>query len=121
MSAMTEREMIEFAAKAAKFSSWDWLRGDGLMNVYDAEGRQSAWNPLTNDGDALRLAVKLGIGIEIDYDTKTANASWVDKRGNPSKLKDVMSKFFGDGDACKSSRSVIVRAAAEIGRTTAPE
>jgi hypothetical protein len=56
---MTDRELLEKAAKAAgiplkaDFSErFDYYMADPLM-----------WNPLTDDGDALRLAVKLGIMV----------------------------------------------------------
>jgi len=54
---MTDRELFELAAKAADIplkpdfaERSDYYMTDRLM-----------WNPLTDDGDALRLAVKLGI------------------------------------------------------------
>ena len=62
----TDRELLEMAAKAAGFDSFDWLAADNRMNVYTPEGQQSSWNPITDDGDALRLAVKLGLTVAID-------------------------------------------------------
>jgi len=53
----TDRELLELAAKAAALS-FEWsplptIRKPGLGSV--------EWNPLANDGDALRLAVKLDL------------------------------------------------------------
>ena len=48
---MDDKTMLELAAKAAGIDHW-----------YGKEGTVD-WNPLTDDGDALRLAVKLEITI----------------------------------------------------------
>ena len=63
---MTDRELLEFAAKAAgvKFVSMDnWPHQDGcrFWRGGDFCDCGAAWNPLTDDGDALRLMVKLGL------------------------------------------------------------
>ena len=57
MSAHTDRELLELAAKAAG-RVWHW---DGGVLVLDdcAPAECSAWNPLTDDGAALRLAVTM--------------------------------------------------------------
>lgn len=55
----TDRELLELAAKAAGLK----LRGlDGPYGwLCSAEGKN--WNPLTDDGDALRLAVALRLDL----------------------------------------------------------
>ena len=56
---MSDRELLEAAAKAAGGHIEEEDTGDLWLLV---EGLSPAvWNPLTDDGDALRLAVKLGI------------------------------------------------------------
>ena len=50
----TDRELLELAAKAAGY------REAGINKPY-TDGLLKNWNPLTDDGDALRLAVKLGL------------------------------------------------------------
>ena len=66
MSEMTDKELIELAAKATglrvKVSS---NSGRGLK----VHGNCNWWNPLTDDGDALRLAVKLNIlwDVKVHY------------------------------------------------------
>ncbi len=60
---MTDRELLTFAAKAAGYT---------LTDHYDVEGRYwpwchelvRHWCPLGDDGDALRLAVKLNLLID---------------------------------------------------------
>jgi hypothetical protein len=59
---MTDRELLEAAAKAAGIGlaphPFLHRRGEGALTTDGA-----VWNPLTDDGDALRLAVKLRIDI----------------------------------------------------------
>ena len=50
---MTDRELLERAAKAA---GYEYAKHGGYIVV---DGIPGNWNPLTDDGDALRLAVKL--------------------------------------------------------------
>lgn len=68
---MTDRELLEFAAKAAGIEIewfpakvWDGFR-DGYFDATDGSGVFVAgnveWDPLNDDGDALRLMVKLGL------------------------------------------------------------
>jgi hypothetical protein len=53
-----DRELLELAAKAAGIKTSLHKETDSLW----IDGPR-VWNPLTDDGDALRLAVKLGIGL----------------------------------------------------------
>ena len=66
----------------------------------------SYWNPLTDDGDALRLAVKLE--LEIRAFNGRAHA------GKQNKFW-CTEHWFPDGDVYAATRRAIVRAAAEIG------
>jgi len=101
---MTDRELLELAAKAAGMvvhaghQNGRDACGAGDIGLWIVDGA-SCWNPLTNDGDALRLAVKLRLQITI-------------AEGVP---EDASS---GDAVECAATRRAIVRAAAEIGRVT---
>lgn len=70
---MTDREVLEAAAKAAGMTGMKWT-GSSLGKMIDPTRPDETgtvgpnWNPLTDDGDALRLAVKLGLSIERDFD-----------------------------------------------------
>jgi hypothetical protein len=66
------------------------------------------WNPLTDDGDALRLAVKLL--FEIDMDRRSIAIR------HQTGVK-ILNAF--NNDPCATTRRAIVRAAAEIGRSKA--
>ena len=54
----TDRELLEAARKAAGISGGTW---DG--RVYSNASGNDTWAPLDDDGDALRLAVKLRMTI----------------------------------------------------------
>jgi len=107
---MNDKELLELAAKAAGYEEWDWLRGDGLLNVYDADGRHGCWNPLTDDGDALRLAVKL----EIDLAQITGGVCTVCARDIDVDVYEYFNT--NNNDPFLATRRAIVRAASEIGR-----
>ena len=116
---MTDIELVEMAAKAAgikydqesakphpKSDMWFglWLLFDREPSEYD----RRYWNPLADDGDALRLAVKLGIPLEFCHASGIVTAT------------DPWSALAFDeppaGDSYASARLAIVRAAAQIAR-----
>jgi hypothetical protein len=111
---MTDRELLELAAKAAMIECRGWCppggRSDGWHGMYTGDGETGAWsqwNPLTDDGDALRLAVKLRLEVRID-DFDTLCHGFV-ARGAAETHADYT-------DSHAATRRAIVRAAAEIGR-----
>lgn len=55
---MTDRELLELAAKAAgiELHHW-WAAGNAYMFCEHGGDPCGSWNPLTDDGDAFRLAV----------------------------------------------------------------
>lgn len=102
------RKLLEMAAKAAGFNiphgRYDFQRGFEVMREHNMP---FWWNPLNNDGDALRLANKLRITIHHDDLSPTVSAcadcvTWIDE------------PHCDDVNA--ATRRAIVRAAAEIGR-----
>ena len=89
---MTDRELLEYAAKAAGMDI-EWQPcGWAHDNNTGCE-----WNPLTDDGDALRLAVKLSLLCDHDVQYAPVNV------------------WEGE-DPYAATRRAIVRAAAEMGR-----
>lgn len=109
---MTDRELLELAAKAAGVELFDDEHGE-TWRVYHTDPnnglkRYTRWNPLTDDGDALRLAVKLGIAPIQDQKEKVCAAYWTDVHCVHSAYKD---------DPYAATRRAIVRAAVEIGRS----
>ena len=112
----TDKELLELAAKAAGIELISWT------NMYDAcdeiggrrfitRPRGEPWNPLEDDGDALRLAVKLNIEFACFDDSQKVNAGVWSEDSTPY---DCMTPYNGDKQA--ATRRAIVRAAAEIGR-----
>ena len=105
----TDRELLELAAKAAGIGgSWDWLRGESKPCCYrGSDGR--IWSPLTDDGDALRVAVRLGICIKFIPSCDTVQVY--------QEREFTAEPFNGHADdLCDmGTRRAIVRAAAEIG------
>jgi hypothetical protein len=106
---MTDRELLENAAKAAGYDFAWYCRGannpNGIPNVPFANG--SEWNPLTDDGDALRLAVKLAMELDTGYSDKFVQA----RTPGCEWFEAVIAS-----SAESATRRAIVRAAAEIGK-----
>ena len=90
---MTDREYLEMAAKAAGYVLGKHTQKDWAFTYGGVE-----WNPITDDGDALRLAVKLNIDA-----------------GKPGMRLRIDWRSWDDPYA--ATRRAIVRAAAEIGRS----
>ena len=61
----TDRELTELAAKAANIGEVQEIRDNGDV-IYTAATTNNLWRPLTDDGDAFRLMVALGIRPEFD-------------------------------------------------------
>lgn len=105
MKTMTDRELLEAAAKAAGIEVERDARG-----FYECEdgisGCSGVWNPLEDDGDALRLAVRLGLSITRSHCECCIGVS---------DHKDVDWLESIHGDALAATRRAIVRAAAAIG------
>jgi hypothetical protein len=101
---MSDKELLELAAKAAGIELMkNFLIADRVAKTKNEE----LWAPLEDDGDALRLAVKLKIDITFDgFEDDSVLASW--------DTEWVMEDYKDDPYA--ATRRAIVRAAAEIGR-----
>lgn len=101
---MSNRELLELAAKAEGRELSYWCPQN------DAFWCGEYWNPLTNDGDALRLAVKLNIWPVRQYD----RAVIVVQQG--AAYFEEIAECEINGNECAATRRAIVLAAAEIGR-----
>lgn len=103
---MTNRELLELAAKAAGYTLAEHQDPDAnaLWVFLDVDGRIQNFAPLVDDGDAFRLAVKLGIDL--------TNREWGSKA---AQLSHGYCAQELDEDLNAAARRAIVRAAAEIG------
>ncbi|OMG85500.1 hypothetical protein BIZ92_27165 [Achromobacter xylosoxidans] len=98
---------MELAAKAAGITcSWDgWA--DAPMVLTDDGNDTRTWNPLADDSDALRLAVKLQLWLHVEEygaSARRAGGAWL---GCEAHLH---------GGIESATRRAIVRAAAAIGK-----
>ena len=109
----SEKELLELAAKAAGYDANLEFNCDySLWN--DCKCIQSTWNPLTDDGDALRLAVKLCMTVLADPGIDGSVAAQIDPQTSP--LTSIWADEFAEPDHYFATRRAIVRAAAEIGK-----
>jgi len=117
---MTDREMLELAARAAGIKG-KVINAEGLGAWIPMPGASSAvWNPLDDDGDALRLAVKLGLHITqypiYDEPKHSAIAKKSARLLDDTCVDTCVGIEVYDSDPYAATRRAITRAAAEIGR-----
>ena len=115
----SDRELLELAAKAAgvclhpedqlKRSYGNW-GCDTTCMVCKKDPSGAQWRPLTNDGDALRLMVKLHLCVEVVPGCTTiGNVTWIE---NPDE-GEVDGVIHGT-DPMAATRRAITRAAASL-------
>lgn len=107
---MNDRELLELAAKASGHQI------DPIDAMHDPED-WACWNPLNDDGDALRLAVALRLEIKFLDGFKQVCCRRSDDRDN-FEMHGLVG--YGEGAdpwvSAENVRRAITRAAAEIGR-----
>ena len=120
---MTDHELLRLAALAAGIKIHE--SDDGTIQkrpiwavthfVCGQPYGESEWNPLKDDGDALRLAVKLGLRV-----CSMANSG---EHSAASATQDYVGAHIEENgsDPYAATRRAIVRAAAEIGRRMSNE
>lgn len=128
---MKDKELLELAAFAAKFDKL--TRYSEAIQDYDSPhcgypalhedgpgGECCSWNPLTDDGDALRLAVKLHLDLRFHWDGCDDQYDEVEAytHGAGKDAREQIGFYEREGqlDELAATRHVIVRAAAEIGK-----
>lgn len=118
MTTKTDRELLELAAKAAGITLTPVevknveFQGDDRWIGYRTDPSQWArgwFEPLTDDGDALRLAVKLSLGISIPLANKRTDVVCFSHSS--------VSAIEAHGNPYAATRRAIVCAAAAIGET----
>jgi hypothetical protein len=104
---MTDRELLELAAKAAGFvPAYRYMEKTNRLLWLGQSGFPATWGPFDDDADAFKLAVQLNMTLvlmkwrtEVEIEGKTI----------------VVESVVND-DPCAATRRAIVRAAAEIGK-----
>lgn len=105
----TDKELLELAAKAAGYNIKAHEDGT-LYSDCRCAGYWGVWNPLTDDGDALRLASALNLIVDTAYGRAIEAARLI--KGHNDWI--YGESDFGNDDLT-STRRAIVRAAAAIG------
>lgn len=118
---MSDRQLLEDAAKAAGIAV-EW-RESVKCYCYSESPYNVAWNPLADDGDALRLVVRLGIKV-MPYPmwAEPKHSVIASKRVNAPPDDDENTyvgpeaiEVYGE-DPYAATRRAITRAAAEMWR-----
>lgn len=102
----TDRELLELAAKAAGIKYHSYIDHEMIgrgINIGDLDS--AIWNPLADDGDALRLAVECSLTIDLSEEKVLVEAPWLTNEFSEDYANDKM----------RATRRAIVRAAAAIG------
>lgn len=116
---MNDRELLEMAAKAVGLVICDSRRWPDTIvrrvTLDDGSENWVRWQPLEDDGDALRLAV--GLKMEVATHICFVEVTWYDL---PLSETHVVEEDWGAGETPEYRRMgfvrrAIVRAAAEIG------
>jgi len=107
---MTDKELLELAATA--YGDLVYVPDMGWIAQDEHGNRGAWWNPFGDDGDALRLAVKLDIVI---WECSQYNCALTEIRYG--KNQGEVTEPIQDEDRYAATRRAIVRAAAEIGKT----
>ena len=112
---MNDRELLEAAAKSAGFEyNGVFFDAQSGLLVWEPPTNYESrdWNPLADDGDALRLSVKLGIHIS----QQLSYCATFCPHGNNSTRGTTWTEQYNDAPAA-ATRRAIVRAAAAMGAT----
>lgn len=127
---MTDRELLELAARANWMHElaneevsfrYDEKEGGILYIHADNQGhngldREFLWNPLEQDYDALRLAVKLRLDVEFHQDNGGAVSAINYDLCRSSNMRLQGAGVDFNGDEFSATRRAITKAAADIGR-----
>lgn len=117
---MNDRELLELAARAAgikarwfRVNQWRQVGGHkmqtGQEDVFGTH-HSKPWNPLTDDGDALRLAVKRGLVVTPDRENQRTLVS--NQAGH-----EYCAIYWDKLGEMAATRLAITEAAAEIGKS----
>lgn len=116
---MSDRELLEWAAKAAGILLHHWSKDGEFIRVDEStDDDGEAWNPLVDDGDALRLAVKCRIELDHSHAQDQHRYVCASRRGCEMMYAPVsaVEEIEDEGQTLAATRRAIVRAAASIGQ-----
>lgn len=121
---MNDRELLEMAAKAAGVDILynRFMNYPVLITGNEKDGDPVVpWNPLTDDGDSLRLVTKLGLDVYCSTNPKVLAAVCTVWDQNMDVKHECTERHTANGvSPDEATRRAIVRAAAEIGAGMRP-
>ncbi len=103
---MNDKELLKLAAKA-------YLSKENFECKAYMDGFMGVWNPLTNDADALRLAVELGMVVDTNYNGGVVAGNAKIPLCDPEY---GYQEGVGNKDLMAATRRAIVNVAAELGK-----
>lgn len=111
---MDDKALLELAAKAIgrDVAMWDRIVEPHVpyLETDDPVSLGTRWDPLADDGDAMRLAGSLGLYVDFHQPSHRVMVAWGDNKG----VQWTIEEYGNDKQA--AARRAIVRAAAQIGR-----
>lgn len=114
---MNDRELLEMSAKACgiEIATWSNCQAGGFQTQEGARGK--FWNPLVDDGDAMRLSSRLYLDVCFYRGFEEVIVQGERTKDTPNSLGEILEvrEPFGIYIA-SATRRAIVRASAEIGR-----
>ena len=114
---MTDRELLELAAKAAGYN-FSWSDKYDCAEIWlDGDKKKTFWQPNIDDGDAMRLRGKIGAWIADEGDAVRVEINRYPQSSVAIEVyeRDLSGGFAGNQSVCRATRRAIVRAAAQIG------
>jgi hypothetical protein len=120
---MIDKELLELAAKAMQatkdpdFQQYSNFAGVVTLVLGPKHGGFTRhWDPLHDDADAFRLAVKLGINVLCLRSTGATGTTAIQCEKDHHKINVGIDEGGCNGDANAAARLAICHVAAEIGR-----
>ena len=117
VTAMTDKELLELAAKAAELTNLSYCPAWKCMAEYDEHDGgfykwDTYWNPLVRDSDALQLGILCRLNIKHGTSPSGAKNGLIScEQGFSEEFTDVLGQ-----DPLITIRRAIVQVAAEIGK-----
>lgn len=124
---MIDRELLERAARAAGYGEGRYENGSWLEIRYgytvalwlDNDSIEGYWNPLEDDGQALRLAVKLQLTVcneqvksGVAYCTRPLPGDGIDEDTFPEVMSGANESEVVPEDYAATRRAIVLAAAA---------
>jgi hypothetical protein len=107
---MTDIDLVKNSAIACGIIGNFSLQHNSILAFIDHPEYDRFWNPLVDDGQALRLAVRLHLRVDIH-----GCEVWVTNQNGYSSIQ------IAGNDLQSATRRAIVRAAAQIGINQSPQ